>query len=89
MGAGYAGSTYARSVTGGLTYNGSGAYARSCGTLLDHHGRASTDGAYNRPSFDYYHRPSAERPTLHRVYSESDFSLPPDPFDDEVGGVLF
>ncbi|KAI5827120.1 hypothetical protein K523DRAFT_374549 [Schizophyllum commune Tattone D] len=83
---------YARSITGGptyyggggggSTYNGSGAYARSCGTLLDHHGRASTDGAYNRPSYD-----AAARPTLHRVYSESDFSLPPDPFDDEEPSI--
>ncbi|KAL1687796.1 hypothetical protein GGG16DRAFT_61371 [Schizophyllum commune] len=85
-GAGYAGSTYnmgyARSVTGGSMFGGGYAgstYARSCGTLLDHHGRASTDGAYNRPS--------TERPTLHRVYSESDFSLPPDPFDDEEPSI--
>ncbi|KAI4517055.1 hypothetical protein K525DRAFT_211771 [Schizophyllum commune Loenen D] len=88
-GAGYAGSTYnmgyARSVTGGSMFGGGYAgstYARSCGTLLDHHGRASTDGAYNRPSYD-----AAARPTLHRVYSESDFSLPPDPFDDEEPSI--
>ncbi|KAL1718979.1 hypothetical protein EV715DRAFT_273002 [Schizophyllum commune] len=68
-GVGYAGSTYGG---GGSMFGGGYAgstCARSCGTLLDHHGRASTDGAYNRPS---------SPPPLHPpCKSETNVNAPP------------